>query len=42
MRIGGWLHLRKEVRAVPITLTLHIGSYTITITVKRRNRHSAK
>jgi len=27
---------------MPITLTIHIGFYTITITVKRRNRHSAK
>lgn len=26
---------------MPITLTIHIGFYTITITVKRGNRHSA-
>ena len=24
---------------MPITLTVHIGIYTITITVKSRNRH---
>ena len=33
---------RKGVSIVPITLTIHIGVYTITITVKSRNRHSAK
>jgi hypothetical protein len=27
---------------MPITLTFHIFGYTITITVKSRNRHSAK
>ena len=41
-RIGGQLHLRKEVKHMPITLTVHIGRFTITICVKSRNRHSAK
>ena len=27
---------------MPITLTFHILGYTITVTVKSRNRHSAK
>ena len=27
---------------MPITLTFHIFGYTITVTVKSRNRHSAK
>ena len=33
---------RKGVRLVPITLTLHIFGFVITIKVKRENRHSAK
>ncbi len=32
--------LRKEVE--PMRVTLHIGIYTITITVKRRNRHPGR
>ena len=28
--------------AMPITLTFHIFGYTVTITVKSRDRHSAK
>jgi len=27
---------------MPITLTFHVWKYTITVTVKSRNRHSAK
>ena len=34
--------LRKEVRPMPITITLHIFGYTVTIRIKGRNRHSAK
>ena len=41
-RIGGWLHLLKGGEHMPITLTVHIGMFTVTITVKSRNRHSAK
>ena len=26
----------------PITVTFHFGDFTFTLTVKRRNRHSAK
>ena len=38
-RFGG--HFRKEVHAMRITL--HIGAFTVTIIVKRReNRHSGK
>ena len=39
---GGFAHnLRKEVRDV--RLTMHIGSFAVTITVKKRgNRHSGK
>ena len=39
---GGFAHnLRKEVRGM--RLTMHIGSFTVTITVKKRgNRHSGK
>ena len=33
-------NLRKEVK--PMRITLHIGVLTVTIIVKRRNRHSAK
>ena len=33
---------RKGVRLVPITLTLHIFGFVITIRVKSENRHSAK
>ena len=35
-------HLRKEVIAMPITVTFHVFGLTITITVKSNNRHSAK
>ena len=41
IRQAVWSNLRKEVRHV--TLTFHIGDYTIVIRVwKRKNRHSAK
>ena len=33
---------RKGVRHMPITLTLHIGKYTVTLTVKRTSRHPAR
>ena len=33
---------RKGVRLMPITLTLHILGFVITIKVKSENRHSAK
>ena len=33
-------HLRKEVMVMRITL--HIGSFTITVIVKRNNRHLAE
>jgi hypothetical protein len=33
-------HLRKELMFMRITL--HIGQFTVTILVKRNNRHSAK
>ena len=43
IRIGGLLHPRKRRWSfMPITLTLHIGRFTITITVKSGSRHSAK
>ena len=32
----------KEVKHMPITVTFHVFIYTITITVKSRNRHSDK
>lgn len=32
--------LRKEVK--PMRVTLHIGIYMVTITVKRRNRHPGR
>ena len=35
-------NLRKGVRLMPITITLHICGYTVTIRIKGRNRHSAK
>ena len=37
---GGWLSHPKGGEAMRIML--HIGPYTVTIIVKRRNRHSAK
>ena len=38
---GGFSHsLREGVKRMRITL--HIGAFTVTIVVKRRNRHSAK
>ena len=38
---GDFSHsLREGVRQMRITL--HIGAFTVTIIVKRRNRHSAK
>lgn len=39
---GGWPHHPKGGEAVPITITLHILGYTVTIRIKGRNRHSAK
>ena len=39
---GGWSHLREEVVDMPITITLHIFGYTVTIRIKGENRHSAK
>lgn len=33
---------KREVMVMPITLTVHIGKFTITITVKSGNRHSGK
>ena len=35
-------HLRKEVRAMPITLTLHIFGLVFTIKVKSENRHPGR
>ncbi len=32
----------EEVRRMPITITLHIFGYTVTIRIKGRDRHSAK
>jgi hypothetical protein len=32
----------KEVKHMPITLTLHIFGYTVTIKVKKQDRHSGK
>ena len=37
---GGWSHLREEVVDMPITITLHIFGYTVTIRIKGENRHS--
>ena len=36
--------LRKEVKQMRLTLTLHIGTYTVSfvVIVKERNRHSAQ
>ena len=40
---GGWLHLREEVVDMPITITLHIFGYTVTIRIKKgENRHPAR
>ena len=39
---GSWSHLREEVVDMPITITLHIFGYTVTIRIKGENRHSAK
>ena len=39
---GGSVTSPKGGVAMPITLTFHILGYTITVTVKSRNRHSAK
>ena len=33
---------RKGVKHMPITITFHVFTYTITITVKQNRRHSAK
>jgi len=33
---------RKGVRHMPITLTFHVCGITVTVTLKRDNRHSAK
>ena len=33
---------RKEVMCMPITITFHVFGITITVSVKRNNRHSAK
>ena len=39
--VGGISHiLREEVR--PMRITLHIGAYTVTIIVKRGNRHPGR
>ena len=34
--------LREEVVDMPITITLHIFGYVVTIRIKSENRHSAK
>ena len=34
--------LREEVVDMPITITLHILGYVVTIRIKSENRHSAK
>ena len=39
---GGWLHFRKEVRDMPITLTFHIFGLVFTIRVKSENRHPGR
>jgi len=40
---GGLAHsLREEVKAMPITITLHIFGITVTIKIKRWNRHPAR
>lgn len=36
------LLLKKEVRGMPITLTIHIFGLVITIKVKSENRHSGQ
>ena len=38
---GGWLHHPRGGEAMPLTLTIHIGRYVITIRVKQ-NRHSGQ
>ena len=35
-------HFRKEVRAMPITLTFHIFGLVFTIKVKSENRHPGR
>ena len=32
----------EEVSEMPITVTIHIAGYTVTITIKKQNRHSHK
>ena len=39
---GGWSHLREEVVDMPITITLHIFGYTVTIRIKGENRHPGR
>ena len=39
---GGQLRHPKGVKLMPITITLHIGKYTVTITVKSKDRHPAR
>lgn len=39
---GGWPHPRKGGEAMPITLTFHVLSWTVTIKVKSRNRHPGR
>ena len=34
--------LRKEVKSMPITITLHIFGLVVTIRIKEENRHSDK
>ena len=35
-------HLREEVVDMPITITLHIFGYTVTIRIKGENRHPGR
>ena len=39
---GGWPHFPRGGETMPITLTFHVFGLTVTITVKSKNRHSAK
>ena len=41
VRVGGLLHhFRKEVMALPLSLTFHVGKYTVTITIRNTHRRT--
>ena len=42
IRRAVWLHLSKGGDSVRVTMTFHVGIFTISIVVKSGNRHSAK